>query len=282
MQQEGMTQADIGTIVGLLQACGDVGGLEKGKEIHGLIPRLWHEPIDLSLGNALIDMYSKCGSMADALQIFELWPTKHSVAWNALIAGYARQGESETVFSLFERMMLEGIHPTSVTLVSVLTACSHMGLVDKGQQYFNAMSSDYGINPTIEHYSCMVDLLSRAGQLEKAVEMAEALEPNEVVWKTVLGACLKWRNVALGRRAFESAVKLDRTDAALYVLMSNLYAATHLWEEQHEIQALSVRAGAWKQCGQSRSIDLGGTGLAMSVGGRTARGRRYEYLCAKF
>lgn len=260
MQQQGITPADAITFVCLLQACSSVAGIERGKEVHAEISRNGFETSDVVVANALIDMYAKLGSMADAQQVFDALLARDIVTWTTLIDGYSRQGESELVFHLFERLIKEGLQPNHVTFLSVLTVCSHGGLVDKGQHYFESMSSSYGINPTVEHYGCIIDLLGRAGQVERAMKVLQTMPfqaPMEV-WRSLLGACQKWKKVELGREAFEGAVRLDVNDAAVYMLMANIYKAAQMPQEANSIEALRVIAGAWKDPGQTRWRDDSG------------------------
>lgn len=271
MQQEGITLANHVTLLCLLQACGSVAGLEKGKEIHSLLSRTGLESTDLCVASTLIDMYGKCGSMIDAQQVFDALPSRDIVTWNALIAGYARQGESEVVFDLFGKVRHDGFQPDGVTFLGVLTACSHAGLVCKGQEYFEAMTRDYDIRPTSEHYSCMVDLLGRAGHVEEALKMVKTMpfQPHREVWRSLLSSCRKWKNVELGRQAFECAVSSDNDDPAMYVLMANIYAIAQMPEKSNEIQAMRVKAQVWKQPGQSWWTDMGGIVHTFIAGDKT-------------
>eukprot|EP00250_Pteridium_aquilinum_P012873 c20998_g1_i1 orf=1-420(+) len=139
-------------------------------------------------------MYSKCGSMCDAQEVFDAMPMKDIVAWNALLTGYARQGERELVLSLFDKMRADNIQPDRVAFLTVLTVCCHAGLMVEAQEYFELMIRVYRITPTIEHFNCLVDLFGRAGHLSEAVGMLDNMpfQPDYVVWSTMLGACQKW------------------------------------------------------------------------------------------
>jgi pentatricopeptide repeat protein len=186
---------------------------------------------DPIVGNALVDMYAKCGSLDKAEQVFHKLQVQDLVSWTSLIAGYAQRGESGNVFHAFEKMIRGGIKPNVVTFVNVLNACSHAGLVGEGQSCLMAMDREYGITQTSEHHTCMVDLLCRAGRVEEAVQMIEEMKflllvPDVVLWHTVLGACQKWpANVEIARHAFAHALHLDRSSSAAYVSMSNIYIA---------------------------------------------------------
>jgi pentatricopeptide repeat protein len=198
-----------------LKACCDTGAAEKGRELHGEIETKGWLLTDGVVGNALVDMYGRCGSLATAQQVFDELPSRDAAACNSLIAGYAQAGESEAALHVFEsRMPREQIAPDSITFVVVLNACSRAGLSGRCETYFTSMARDFGIAPSLEHHAGLVDLLCRAGRLDDAVSLVRKMpfSPNLVVWNTVLGACRYSGNVELGRRAFECSLrKLHRT-----------------------------------------------------------------------
>lgn len=266
MQRQGLRPNER-TYVGALKACGVIAGLDRGKTIHAEILKAGIAASDLFVSTSLIDMYSKCGSMENAQQVFDQLSKKDVVAWNALIAGYANQGEIEAVEKLFRQMGDLGLQPSTSTFASVLNACSHGGLVDKGHAYFTRMSKDFGITPTLDHYTCMVDLLGRAGHVEKALAMVTTMpwQPDTVLWSALLGACCKWRNLELGRHAFRCAVQLGNIDASMYVMMSNMYAAAHMWEDAKQVHATRVESGVTKKRGQSQWTDIDGTVYSFRV-----------------
>lgn len=239
MEEEAVVP-DHRSLIGALTACGSASRLEKGREIHAQLSAIQLAASDLHVASSLIDMYSKCGSMPDAQLAFDMLPRRDVVTWNALIAGYVRQGDSGLVFELFEQMKQEQVWPDETTLLNVLTVCSHAGLVDKGQKYFEALSREFNITPTLQHYSCMIDLLGRAGHVDRAMVLAKTMpfQPDISVWRSILGASQKWCAVALGREAFELAARLDRIDTAACVLMSNIFAAAGMQEEARTVQAI--------------------------------------------
>lgn len=209
-----------------LKACGSLGAIVKGQLIHAEIQRKGILERDLGVGSTLVDMYAKCGSLAIAQQVFDKLPVRDVVSWNALISGYSQLGTHKLFFHAFERMVEEGIKPDSVTLLVVLHGCSRVGLFNQSQSYFESISRDYGIVPTIEHHNIMVDLLSRAGQLDKAITMIQRTPfcPTVIMWRAVLGACKNWGNKDLAKQAFTQAVHMDASNSAAYVLMSHAYA----------------------------------------------------------
>lgn len=270
MQLQGIRPNDR-TFIAALCACGAVLGLEKGKEIHAQVTDCGLGSADTYVQTALIDMYGKCGSMKYAQQVFDAMTRKTVVTWTALIAGYAHQGESTLVFDLFEKMKQDGIQPNSITFLRVLTVCNHVGLVDEGQKFFEAMKRDFGIDPTPEHCNCIVDLLGRSGQVGKAMEMVKTMpgQPPGALWRCVLAACQKWEEVELGREAFENALRIDRNDSAAYVMMSNIYAAADMPENAEEMQAIRKCILVRKRQGQSWWTDEGGVVHAFAVQDRS-------------
>jgi pentatricopeptide repeat protein len=241
MQIEAIS-ADAVMLVHALKACGIVGTIIKGEQIHARIiaERLLEQ--NVVMGNALVDMYAKCGALTRAQMVFDTLPFRDVVSWNALISGYAQLGRDEIVFKLFDRMIDESKEPTLVTFTAVLNACSHAGLLEKGQIYFETMKDRYRVNPTLEHYTCMIDLFGRAGYIDQAAAMIKEMPfPADLtVWLALLGACQKWQNVVVGSWAFGHAIRLDAEDAAAYVCMINLYTGAGMHVEARRIEALRI------------------------------------------
>lgn len=232
MQLAGCSPSPV-TVIGILKACCNVGALLRGQEIHAEIITKGLVEGDLIVGNTLVDMYAKSGSPAAAQQVFDKLPVHDITSWNALITGYAQLGKCEKVFSMFDEMVEEGIRPDSITFVIVLSACSRLCLIEKCQEYFEAMSKGFGIVPMFEHHICMIDSLSRAGELERAVTIIKKMPfcPNIVIWHSILEACKNWGNLELGKQAFEQATTQNEKDAAAYALMSCIYASANLVKE---------------------------------------------------
>jgi pentatricopeptide repeat protein len=158
--------------------------------------------------------------------VFNRIPVHDVVTWTALITGYSELGEVEEATTAFSKMVGEGCKPNGVTFLGILAACGNAGLVEQAYICFDAMHGGYGVIPILDHQTCMVDVLARAGQLEAAVELAlkAPVVPNTVMWLTLLGACRKWCNLPLARGVFEHVVQLDEMDASVYVCMANIYA----------------------------------------------------------
>ncbi|CAK9138092.1 unnamed protein product [Ilex paraguariensis] len=221
------------SLTGVLSACAQSGAFEFGKILHGCIEKVGLNWIS-SVNNALVDTYSKCGNVAMARLVFERMPGKKSiVSWTSLISGLAMQGYGEEAITLFHEMEGSGIRPDGITLISILYACSHAGLIEQGCEYFSMMIIRYGIEPAIEHYGCMVDLYGRAGQLQKAYDFViqMPIPPNAILWRTVLGACSFFGNVELGEQVKERLSELDPNNSGDHVLLSNIYAVAGKWKD---------------------------------------------------
>ncbi|KAJ7296072.1 hypothetical protein O6H91_Y146700 [Diphasiastrum complanatum] len=250
MQEEGI-MPDVETFCSIFKACGKIGALKAGKEIHAeMIRRGLQSKV---LETSLILMYGRCGSMVDAHAVFDKVSEKDVQIWSALIGGYARNGQSELALHYFETMENSGLTPEGVTYMCVLSACSHAGLVEKGLMYFELMTKHHRIIPTVQHYGCKVDLLGRAGRLHEAEEvlLGMPMVPDLTMWITLLAACRKFGNVEIGRRTFDAARRQSPQTAALYVAMSNIYAAANMWDKVEEIRKMRIDGRIHKVPGRS-------------------------------
>ncbi|PIA56953.1 hypothetical protein AQUCO_00700958v1 [Aquilegia coerulea] len=218
------------TLVSVLPAISRLGALELGKWVHVHAERNAIK-LDDVLGSALIDMYSKCGSIEKALQLFERLPYKNVVTWNAIIGGLAMHGRAKDALDYFSNMEQSAVKPSDVSYIAVLTACSHAGLVDEGRSYFEQMVRVVGLKPRIEHYGCMVDLLGRAGLLEEAEKLilSMPIKPDDVIWKALLGACRLHGHIEMGQRVGKRLIELAPHDSGCYVALSNMYASFGNW-----------------------------------------------------
>jgi pentatricopeptide repeat protein len=223
--EDGDLALDSTAYVHVLKACGSIGAIEKGTEVHKKL-QTRHANLHDPLGNALVDMYAKCGEPGKAHEAFDNLTFRDIASWTALMAGYAQIGRLDAVADLLERMVGEGIDLDAVLFTVLLNACSDSGLLDEGELCFGTMVGSYGIAPTKEHCTCMVDLFSRAGQLGKALVVAEEMPSLDHLpaWATLLGACAKWGDEKLGELAFQHLVELDRDNALIYICMMNIYA----------------------------------------------------------
>ncbi|PIA45168.1 hypothetical protein AQUCO_01700596v1 [Aquilegia coerulea] len=241
------------TIVTLVCAAAEVGGLYLGRLIHGWVIRS-HMKIDAFLASALIDMYCKCGSIEKALMIFNGVCEKDVAVWTAMIAGFAFHGYGSRAMELFHEMQ-EIRMPNQVTFVAVLSACSHGGLVDQGLKVFNSMKM-YGIEPRVEHYGCLVDLLARAGKVSEAKSVIEKMpmKPSGSIWGAMLNVSKAHGNVELAETALTELLKLEPEKEGGYVLLSNIYAACGRWSYSHKIRDIMESRGVKKIAGCSSVV----------------------------
>ncbi|XP_052208196.1 pentatricopeptide repeat-containing protein At4g33990 [Diospyros lotus] len=245
-----------GTWVSILPACSHLGALKLGMRIHGRILKASCH-VDVYVATCLIDLYGKCGRLGDAMSLFYEVPRISSVTWNALISCHGIHGHGETSMQLFKAMRDVGVKPDHVTFVSLLSSCSHSGLVDQGQWCFHVMQQEYRIEPGLKHYGCMVDLLGRAGYLEKAYCFIKSmpLQPDASIWGALLGACRIHGNIELGKFASDRLFEVDIENVGYYVLLSNIYANVGKWEGVNEVRSLARDRGLKKTPGWS-SIEL--------------------------
>ncbi|KAL5574391.1 hypothetical protein UlMin_023988 [Ulmus minor] len=240
MMQRGQ-RLDTFTFATVLSACASIATLERGMQVHASGIRACLES-DVVVGSALVDMYSKCGRIDYASRFFKLMPIRNVYSWNSMISGYARHGQGNEALKLFVQMKLQGQPPDHVTFVGVLSACSHVGLVSEGFKHFKSMSNEYGLTPQMEHYSCMVDLLGRAGELNKIEDFIHKmpLKPNALLWRTILGACCRAnRDTKLGRRAAQMLLELEPQNAVNY------------WEDVAKARMAMKKAAVKKEAGCS-------------------------------
>ena len=242
MQFEGASP-NLVTFLSCLKACSSIGAISQGEKIYSEIARVGLCETNHSIGNALVDMYAKCGLLPQAEEVFMRLGVQDVVTWTALLAGYSQLGDYENVFHLFARMLDDGRKVNLITLNNVLNACNHAGQVEQGECYFLAMDKIYKIDQTVEQFSCMLDILSRAGQLEKAAIMIMEMpfHPDLAVWNIFLGACRKWGNVGMGKCAFGHAINIDKKDMTAYVCMRNIYADAGMQEAATRIEAMRMR-----------------------------------------
>ena len=226
------------TFVCILKVCGESGSLEIGENIHAEVSEKELFQKETSLGNALVDMYVKCGVLPKAQEVFNELRVRDIVSWNVLLTAYAHLGHAKSVFLLFNKMLEEeDITPDHLSFLVLLSACSHAGLIEEGQILFSGMHTFYCLSPTLEHYTCMVDICSRAGCFDKAVIVVEGVVASNrlPLLLSLLSSCRKWGNVELGRWAFEQALMVDGNSAAAYVGMRNIYSAADILAEAENI-----------------------------------------------
>ncbi|KAK4266330.1 hypothetical protein QN277_027271 [Acacia crassicarpa] len=252
MQQRGIIPDQI-TMLSVISACAHLGALDQAKWIHLYTDKSGFRKA-LSVNNALIDMYAKCGSLLGAREIFENMPRKNVISFSSMINAFAMHGDANNALNLFHRMREENIEPNWITFVGVLYACSHAGLVEEGRQIFSSMTNDYGISPKHEHYGCMVDLYCRANLLRDALELVETmpLAPNVIIWGSLMSACQVHGELELGEYAAKRLLELEPSHDGALVVLSNIYAKERRWEDVGQIRKLMRHKGISKEKGYSR------------------------------
>ncbi|KAL6005288.1 hypothetical protein ACLOJK_005851 [Asimina triloba] len=247
------------SIASVLPACGDLVDIRLGKKMHGYSFRNGFES-SLVVSTALVDTYAKCGCVEAAKQVFSMMPERNIVSFNAMISGYGLHGHGKDALELFRGMQKEAIKPNERTFVSLINACSHAGMVTEGMKCFKSMHKHYGIVPQMKHYSCVVDLLGRAGQLKEAYEFIEQIpiEIDDVVWGALLGACRTHKNMELGEIAAKRAIELNPEEPGYYVTLANMYAVEGRWADSHKLREAMRERSLQKEVGCSW-IEEGGT-----------------------
>lgn len=268
MLDEGLNANDV-TIVSVLSAISKMASLCKGRWVHSYMSKAGYR-LDGVLGISLIEMYSKCGSIENALMLFRGISKKKLGHWTAIIVGLGMHGMAPDAIELFLEMRRNGIKPNAITFVGVLNACSHVGLVDDGRRYFYMMKNEYGIEQTVEHYGCLVDILCRAGLLDEAKSTIEKMpmKPSKIIWMTLLSSARNYRNVDIGEYAAKNLIELAPETVQCYVLLSNMYAIAGQWGKVSLVREMMKRRGFKKEPGCS-SIEHKGVLHEFMVGDKS-------------
>ncbi|XP_050223318.1 putative pentatricopeptide repeat-containing protein At1g56570 [Mercurialis annua] len=240
---------DCNTFTSITAACANLAVLSCGQQVHGGIIRRGLDR-EVALANALIDMYAKCGSVTDSHKIFIELSCKNLVSWTSMMIGYGAHGYGKEVVELFDEMIESGIQPDQIVFMAVLSACSHAGLVDHGLRYFNSMIVDYNIEPDLEIYGCVVDLLGRAGRVEEAYNLMESMPfmPDESVWCALLNAC---KAHGIPSLAATQVLDLRPKLSGTFLMLSNIYASEGKWGEFARVRKLMKGMGNKKEVGRS-------------------------------
>ncbi|CAL9195944.1 pentatricopeptide repeat-containing protein At1g31430-like [Musa acuminata AAA Group] len=268
MQSKGI-KPDKFMVVSLLTACARLGALEQGRLIHGYIQDNRIQ-LDAVVGTALIDMYAKCGCIDKSLEVFSIVERRDTTIWTSIIYGLATNGESGKALELFSEMRRAGAKPDDITFISVLSACSHGGLVNEGRRFFHAMKEMYRMEPKLEHYGCFIDLLGRAGLLDEAEGLIRNIPKGIVkdvlpLWGSLLGACRIHGNVEMGDRLAKQMLELESGNSGAHALIANIYAAAERWEDVKKIRRKMKDWGIKKTPGCS-SVEVNGARHEFLVG----------------
>lgn len=250
MKLEGVFPDSV-TLLGLIQACSNLASLRQAQTVHGVVISSLSKS-SIMVDTAVVDLYVKCGSLACARKVFDGMEERNVISWSTMIYGYGIHGFGNEALDLYDQMK-DSIKPDHVTFVSVLSACSHAGLITQGWEIFRSMSRDFGIKPRPEHYACMVDMLGRAGRLKEAQEFITGMpeRPDAGVWGALLGACRIHSNSELAETAAESLLNLDAENAGRYVILSNIFSSSGRGKEADGIRNVMKWRGVRKTAGNA-------------------------------
>ncbi|KAE9592682.1 hypothetical protein Lal_00029416 [Lupinus albus] len=246
------TGANAFTYACLLSGAACIGTIGKGEQVHARVLKSGFGT-NLRVNNALISMYSKCGNQEAALQVFNDMGERNVISWTSIINGFAKHGFATKALELFNEMLETGIKPNDVTYIAVLSACSHVGLIDEAWKHFDSMHVNHGVVPRMEHYACMVDLLGRSGLLSESIEFINSMpfDADALVWRTFLGSCRVHHNTELGEHAAKMILEQEPHDPAAHILLSNLYASEGRWDDVAAIRKNMKQRKLIKEAGYS-------------------------------
>ncbi|XP_027337809.1 pentatricopeptide repeat-containing protein At1g09220, mitochondrial [Abrus precatorius] len=244
------------TLLTVFPAIANIGCVKICQSVHGYAEKRGFNAFDIRVVNALIDLYAKCGCIASASRFFQEIPDKRKnlVSWTTAISGFAMNGMGREAVESFESMEKDGMRPNRVTFLSVLSACSHGGLIEEGLKFFVKMVKDCQLVPDIKHYSCVIDMLGRAGRLEEAEKVALQVPhevANAVMWRTLLGACSVHNNVEIGQRVTRKILEMERGHGGDYVLMSNILVGVGRFKDAERLREMIDKRIAFKLPGYS-------------------------------
>lgn len=227
------------TFSSLIKACANQAALEQGSQLHAQVVKLNFDR-DPFVSSVLVDMYGKCGTFDDSVQVFDALEEPTDIAWNSLISVYAQHGLGKEAVKVFSKMILKGVKPNEITFISLLTACSHSGLVEEGVKYFYSMRTKYKVEPREEHCSCVIDLLGRAGKIKEAEEFMKKMpfEPNAFGWCSFLNACKIYGDKERAEIAAKELMRLEPENSGAHVLLSNIYAVRRQWEDVRSVRKM--------------------------------------------
>jgi pentatricopeptide repeat protein len=254
------------TLSAALRACTGLSYVEIGRQLHSYLLRVTLDvESDVFLQSALIEMYGKCGMVEKAWLVFKLEGmdirnerSRDVVLWTSMLGVYGKNGHYKEVIDLYSEMLQEGIRPDGIAFLTVISACGHTGQVHAGVKYFESMTNDFKLDPGPEHYSCLVDLLCRAGELHKAWELLNETchfkgigNCSVSMWGALLKACVDSGNIELAKLAAQRALELDPQNAGICVMLSNLYARFGMWDEIEVLRVWIKQRGLRKDVGCS-------------------------------
>ncbi|KAM2193569.1 hypothetical protein ACFX1X_026489 [Malus domestica] len=264
--QEAGVKPNVVSIIGVLLACINVASLQIGRALHGYLIR--HSLyLSIPIATSLVDMYAKCGNRDQAKRVFDMIPDKELPIYNAMISGFALHGQAVEALALYRCLREEGLKPDNITFTNALYACSHAMMVSEGLELFVDMVSNHNINPSIEHYGCMVSLLSRCGDLDEAFRLISTMpyKPDVQILGSLLAACREHNKIELEEYLSNQLLKLQPDNSGNYVAMSNAYAAAGKWDEVKKVRQLMKERGlrkipgcSWIQVGEELNVFVAG------------------------
>lgn len=251
MRESGWASTVI-TFLALLPACVDLGALHLIKEMHGFVIRNRIYPHS-HLGSGLVEAYGRCGCLVYGRRIFDLMPERDVVVWSSMVSAYAFHGNAQVAMSVFKQMELQNVQPDGIMFLSILKACSHSGFADNALKYFEIMTEKYGVQASSDHYSCLVDVLSRAGRLEDAYEVIKGMpvKATAKAWGALLGACRSYGEVRLAEIAGRVLFEIEPDNAGNYVLLASVYSKAGKFEEAERVRREMVERGVKRSPGGS-------------------------------
>lgn len=219
------------TLSAILSTCASLALMVEGKQLHAIIIKHGFR-VNFFVASSLVDMYSKCGQIEKAYTVFSDMEHRNVVLWNAMMASFTKHGHPWEVMILFEKMHQAGVFPNEVTYLSMLSVCSHAGFVEEARRYFGLLMSDQTVEPNVLHYSCMVDVLGRSGNIDEAWELIQQIpfQPTISMWGSLLGSCRNYRHTELAQLAAEQLFKLEPENGGNHILLSDVYAGSESWE----------------------------------------------------
>ncbi|KAG9456761.1 hypothetical protein H6P81_001269 [Aristolochia fimbriata] len=265
------------TLTTILSVCARLSALQTGKEIHAQVVKSENKP-DTALQNSLMDLYAKCGALGLSQQVFTQMVKRDLTSWNVMMTGYATHGFVNEALRLFDEMVKLGFRPDGITFLALLSCCSRSGAILEGRKLFDRMERDFGIQPTVEHYACLVDLLGRAGLICEALSVVEKIpmNPSGSIWGSLLNSCRLHNNVELGEIVARRLFLLEPNNAGNYVILSNIYAKAGRWEDVRRVREMMEKREIKKNAGCSW-IQIGNKVHSFVAGGATQFRSSPEY-----
>lgn len=238
LNQSGL-KPDLFTYSSVLTVCSSLAALDQGEQVHAQTIKSGFLS-DVVVGTALVNMYSKCGSIHRASKAFVEMPTRTLISWTSMITSFAQHGQSRQALQLFEEMNFIGVKPNKITFVGILAACSHAGMVEEALAYFKMMKSKYKIKPVMDHYACLIDMFVRLGRLDEAFDLVKEMEfePNEVIWSLLIAGCRSHGKLDLGFYAAEKLLSLNPRDSEMCFLLLNMYMSAGRWKDVSRVRKM--------------------------------------------